>query len=135
VLPLGALLGLVILLMPSVTQWPVAVLVLAVAGGLAGMFVVPMNALLQHRGGALLSAGRSIAVQNFNENASVLLMLGTYALCTGLDLDLGWLLASFGTLVVALMGLITWRHRQLQRRSGSPGSPASLLPTACKDRP
>ena len=49
-------------------------------GALAGFFVVPMNALLQHRGHMLMAAGHSIAVQNFNENLSILVMLGVYAL-------------------------------------------------------
>jgi len=49
-------------------------------GGLAGFFVVPMNALLQHRGHILMGAGHSIAVQNFNENLSILTMIGTYAM-------------------------------------------------------
>jgi hypothetical protein len=59
-------------------NWAYPLLILV--GGLAGFFVVPMNALLQHRGRLLMSAGRSIAVQNFNENLSVLLMLGLYSL-------------------------------------------------------
>ena len=139
VLPLGVALGLVVLLMQWVHQWPAAALVLATAGLLAGLFVVPMNALLQHRGSTLLSAGRSVAVQNFNENASVLLMLGGYALCTGLDLGLGALIRGFGVLVAGLMALIALRHRHLQRQP-----PASLMPapptratisTPCKDRP
>ena len=46
---------------------------------MGGLLVVPLNALLQHRGCQLLSAGRSIAVQGFNENVSVLAMLAAYA--------------------------------------------------------
>jgi LPLT family lysophospholipid transporter-like MFS transporter len=56
-------------------------------GALSGYFVVPMNALLQHRGHVLMSAGHSIAVQNFNENLSVLTMLVLYALMVKLDLN------------------------------------------------
>ena len=67
VLPVGVVMGLVVLLMPAVyTTWAVYCLLLLI-GGLSGFFVVPMNALLQHRGHVLLSAGHSIAVQNFNE--------------------------------------------------------------------
>ena len=118
VLPLGVGLGLLILGMPLVTQWPAAALVLAVAGLLAGLFVVPMNALLQHRGCTLLSAGRSIAVQNFNENASVLGMLGAYALCAALDLDT--LLHGFGLLVAGLSAATVLRHRHLSSRKDCP---------------
>ena len=48
-------------------------------GACAGFFVVPMNALLQHRGHVLMGAGHSIAVQNFNENIGILVMVGLYA--------------------------------------------------------
>jgi MFS family permease len=80
VLPVGVAMGLLVPMMTLVTSqemaWPMLVLI----GGLAGYFVVPMNALLQHRGHVLMSAGHSIAVQNFNENLNVLLMLGLYSL-------------------------------------------------------
>ncbi len=62
-----------------------AYLFLAVVGGMSGYFVVPMNALLQHRGHVPLSAGHSIAVQNFNGNVSVLLTLTLYALLIKLN--------------------------------------------------
>jgi LPLT family lysophospholipid transporter-like MFS transporter len=51
---------------------------MVIVGGLSGFFVVPMNALLQHRGHILMGAGHSIAVQNFNENLSILVMTGYY---------------------------------------------------------
>ncbi|MFX7329502.1 hypothetical protein ABTI69_22175, partial [Acinetobacter baumannii] len=56
-----------------------AVPLLVLIGACAGFFVVPMNALLQHRGHMLMGAGNSIAVQNFNENLSILIMTGLYA--------------------------------------------------------
>ena len=62
----------------------IACAILVLIGALAGYFVVPMNALLQHRGHVLLSAGHSIAVQNFNGNLSILVMLG---LVCAADLD------------------------------------------------
>ncbi|OYV34490.1 MAG: lysophospholipid transporter LplT, partial [Thiomonas sp. 20-64-5] len=84
-------------------------------GALAGYFVVPMNALLQHRGYVLLSAGHSIAVQNFNENVSVLLMLLFYALLIRLNLPIPWVIALFGTFVTASMFLVILWHRRNQR--------------------
>src|SRR5699024_1941573 len=80
VLPMGVLMGLMVLFMLVVkSTWAVYTL-LIVIGALSGYFVVPMNALLQHRGHVLLSAGHSIAVQNFNEQSNILLMLGLYSL-------------------------------------------------------
>jgi hypothetical protein len=79
VLPLGVLMGLCVPLLLLVDTVPLAVPLLIAVGLLAGFFVVPMNALLQHRGFRLLRSGESIAVQNFNENLSVLVMLGAYS--------------------------------------------------------
>jgi di/tricarboxylate transporter len=91
---------------------PYALLILV--GWLAGYFVVPMNALLQHRGHVLLSAGHSIAVQNFNENLSVLSMLMLYALLIWLDVPVTYVITGFGLSVSIIMILIMRRHRQNQ---------------------
>lgn len=92
-----------------------AALTMVVIGALAGYFVVPMNALLQHRGHVLLSAGHSIAVQNFNENLSVLAMLAVYATLLWLNLRIETIIVLFGLFVAAAMGLITLRHRHNMR--------------------
>jgi hypothetical protein len=88
-----------------------------IVGTLAGFFVVPMNAVLQHRGAELLSAGHSIAVQNFNQNLAVLLMLGLYALLLKWDIPIQWIIAFFGVSVVSLMWLAMVRHSLNQREN------------------
>ena len=111
-LPLGIVLGLLIpglLFVESVTQ---AAVLLVVVGAIAGFFVVPMNALLQHRGYTLLTAGRSIAVQGFNENAGMLVMLAVYAGAIGLQLSLQALIVGFGVLVVSGMVLVIAARRR-----------------------
>jgi hypothetical protein len=74
-------------------------------GSLAGFFIVPMNALLQHRGATLLTAGHSIAVQNFNQNIAVLLMLGAYALLLTAKMPVQWIIVLFGVFVSGMIGL------------------------------
>ncbi|MGV2287457.1 lysophospholipid transporter LplT [Trinickia sp. YCB016] len=74
-------------------------------GGLAGFFIVPMNALLQHRGATLLSAGHSIAVQNFNQNLAVLLMLGAYALLLTAKVPPQWIIVIFGSFICLMIWL------------------------------
>jgi hypothetical protein len=93
-----------------VPSWPVALPLLAGVGALGGALVVPLNALLQHRGHALLTAGRSIAVQNFNENGSVLLMLGVYAGLLALGVDIRAIMAGLGALVATAVGWLAWRR-------------------------
>jgi hypothetical protein len=97
----------------------IACIILVVIGGLAGYFVVPMNALLQHRGHVLLSAGHSIAVQNFNENLSILVMLGLYSVLVWFDLSIRAVMLLFGLFVAASMVLVMLRHRYNQRQFDS----------------
>ncbi len=109
-LPMGLALGLMMpLLALCQTVW-LAVPVLALAGALGGWMVVPLNALLQHRGATVLTAGRSIAVQGFNENAGVLLGLAIYAALVHLDVSVRSLLWGFGLGISALLALLMrWR--------------------------
>jgi MFS family permease len=114
VIPLGIAMGLIVITMDAVRTVWLAVPLIVVIGGLAGYFVVPMNALLQHRGHHLVGAGRSIAVQNFNENTSILIMIATYALLTRLGLSIYWVIALFGLFVsgTMLMVLLWYRHNR-----------------------
>ncbi len=111
VLKLGVAMGLLVPLMTLVDSLYASIPLLVIIGGLAGFFVVPMNALLQHRGHVLLSAGHSIAVQNFNENLNVLVMLGLYALLIRFDLHVNWIIVLFGTFVAGTMALVIRRYR------------------------
>jgi MFS family permease len=94
----------------------VAAVLMMLIGALAGYFIVPMNALLQHRGYVLLSAGNSIAVQNFNENIGILVMAGAYTLLilTGITVTLTMIV--FGLFVAGTMGLVIWWHASNQRK-------------------
>jgi LPLT family lysophospholipid transporter-like MFS transporter len=133
VLPYGVVMGLVVCVMAiyHIDMVPPVVLLevgkmqlklnlippyvlLILVGWLAGYFVVPMNALLQHRGHVKLSAGHSIAVQNFNENLSVLSMLLLYALLIWLDVPIAYVITGFGLSVSIIMILIIRRHRKNQ---------------------
>jgi MFS family permease len=111
VLPAGIILGFVpIALIWVETLFP-ALLLLLLAGALAGYFVVPMNALLQHRGHLLMGAGHSIAQQNFNENISILLLTGAYALMVRSDWHIHTIIWIFGLFISSVMTAIWLRHR------------------------
>jgi hypothetical protein len=81
---------------------------------MGGFFVVPMNALLQHRGHLLMGSGHSIAVQNFNENLSILVMQGCYALMIGSALPYTAIIVMFGVFVTGSMAVLFRRHRHDQ---------------------
>jgi hypothetical protein len=133
VLPYGVAMGLVVCILavynsdmlPDITIMTIgslkvslnllpAYFLLVLVGWLAGYFVVPMNALLQHRGHVLMSAGHSIAVQNFNENISVLTMLLVYSLLIWLDAPIQFVIIGFGLAVSAIMWLVIKRHARNQ---------------------
>jgi LPLT family lysophospholipid transporter-like MFS transporter len=134
VLPFGIVMGILVMMLSFYTRdmfpadwivhlghWHIpaylffAYILLMMVGALSGFFVVPMNALLQHRGHVLLSAGHSIAVQNFNENLSVLLMLCLYAVLVWLNVPVQVVIVLFGTFVCLTMWLVMRRHAANQR--------------------
>jgi hypothetical protein len=110
VIPLGIGMGLLVLLLNFIDSVWLAVPFLILLGGLGGFLVVPMNALLQHRGHNLMGAGRSIAVQNFNEQACILGLGGLYSLSTGLGLSAFGAIGILGLLVAGLMWVIQRWH-------------------------
>lgn len=119
VIPLGIAMGLIVIVMNGVHELWIAVPLLVIVGALAGFFVVPMNALLQHRGHILMGAGHSIAVQNFNENLSILMMTGLYALLIKLDFSIYTVITLFGLFVSGTMYLVKRRHEANQREFDS----------------
>ena len=110
VIPMGIGMGVLVLVMMLVKSPLVAILLLIGIGIMAGFFVVPMNALLQHRGHLLMGAGRSIAVQNFNENISIFLMLALYALMVKLDWSIYVIIFVFGALLISIMSWLYRKH-------------------------
>jgi MFS family permease len=111
VLPAGIVLGFVPIALIWVDSLVPAILLLLLAGVLAGYFVVPMNALLQHRGHLLMGAGHSIAQQNFNENISILLLTGAYALMVRAEWHIHTIIWTFGLFISSVMTAIWLRHR------------------------
>lgn len=119
VIPMGIFMGFVVTVMVFVHDVIIAYPLLALIGFLSGFFVVPMNALLQHRGHVLMSAGHSIAVQNFNENLSILTMLALYAIMITLNLDLDIIIVLFGLSIAGITWLILKRHQANQKQHDS----------------
>ena len=115
VMPLGIAMGVLVILMNFIDNVWVAAPFLIMLGALGGFLVVPMNALLQHRGHNLMGAGRSIAVQNFNEQACILGLGFLYTASTGMGLSAFAAITAFGVIVAGAMGLIARWHRHNER--------------------
>ena len=111
VMPLGIVMGVLVILMNAITNVWVAAPFLIMLGAIAGFMVVPMNALLQHRGHNLMGSGRSIAVQNFNEQACILGLGALYSLSAGLGMSAFGAIAGFGIVVASVMWVIQRWHR------------------------
>ena len=115
VIPLAIAMGVLVVLLIFVRNVWIAAPFLILLGGIGGYLVVPMNALLQHRGHNLMGAGRSIAVQNFNEQACILALGFLYTTATGAGLSAFVAIACFGILVSSIMWLIgRWHKRNLR---------------------
>ncbi|MDO9451090.1 MAG: lysophospholipid transporter LplT [Rugosibacter sp.] len=115
VIPVGIAMGVVVMSMIFVDNTVIASLLLFFIGMLSGFFVVPMNALLQHRGHILMGAGHSIAVQNFNENLSILVMTSLYSILLGIQLSINWIIAILAAFVISIMWLVMRHHQANQR--------------------
>ncbi|MEI8163058.1 MAG: lysophospholipid transporter LplT [Betaproteobacteria bacterium] len=116
VIPLGIAMGVGVIVMIAVRDMWLAVPLLILIGIFSGLFVVPMNALLQHRGHILMGAGHSIAVQNFNENLSILIMTSTYSALLKAQLSIYWIIVMFGLFVAGAMWLVKCLHDANQRQ-------------------
>ncbi len=117
VLVLGIALGLAMPLMTQVHELTLALPTLVLVGAVGGGMVVPMNALLQHRGCRLMSAGRSIAVQGFSENASVLAMLAGYAALGAAGVPLDAVMTGLGLLMAGVIAWLAWRGPRRARQA------------------
>ena len=111
-LPLGIGMGLLMIVLIFIRDAWLAAPFLLVLGALGGFLVVPMNALLQHRGHNLMGAGRSIAVQNFNEQACILGLGAAYTGMTTLGLSAFGAITIFGLAVAGTMALIRRWHQR-----------------------
>ncbi len=112
VLPAGIVMGLMVIAMVLVREWHIAATLLFLIGVLSGFFVVPLNALLQHRGHLLIGAGHSIAVQNFNENLGILILSGAYTLMVKANLHIDHIVVIFGLFVIISMSMINRLYRR-----------------------
>lgn len=104
----GLLLGPLVMLLALTQSLPVAVILLMALGAAGGMFVVPMNAMLQNAGHHSIGAGRALAVQNLWENMAMLLFVGLYLLLSQLGVSITANLFIFGAVLLVLTGLISW---------------------------
>ena len=111
VMPAGILMGFVVIIMVFIKEWHLAAGLLFGIGVLSGFFVVPLNALLQHRGHLLIGAGHSIAVQNFNENLGILLVSGAYTLMVKANIHINHIVVIFGLFVILSMTAINQLYR------------------------
>lgn len=119
VIPMGIAMGLLVICMNFISNLWVAIPFLIVLGALGGYLVVPMNALLQHRGHSLMGAGRSIAVQNFNEQACILGLGALYSFATLMDVSAYGAITGFGLIVAITMWLIRrWYLHNCRKHGG-----------------
>ncbi|CAM8388900.1 MULTISPECIES: lysophospholipid transporter LplT [Candidatus Methylopumilus] len=109
VLPAGILMGGFVMTMVVIHDWHIAALIFLLIGALSGFFIVPLNALLQHRGHLLIGAGHSIAVQNFNENIGILLLSGTYTWMVREEFSINTIIILLGLFVSVAM-LAIYKH-------------------------
>ena len=103
ILPAGIIMGALVCSMVFIQSWQMAAVILMFVGILSGLLIVPLNALLQHRGHILVGAGHSIAVQNFSENLGILILSGAYTMMVKFNLPVNGIVFIFGFFVLLAM--------------------------------
>lgn len=115
VLPVGIVVGILVISMIFITNWIVACILLLFIGALSGYLVVPLNALLQHRGHHLIGAGHSIAVQNFNENLGIAALISLYTLMLKAEIHIDLIIIAFGLFVsLSMAGIYKLYQAQIK---------------------
>jgi hypothetical protein len=109
ILPVGIVAGFFVAAMLFVQEWHIACVLLFIIGALSGYLIVPLNALLQHRGHILIGSGHSIAVQNFNENLGIAALITAYSLMVKSEISINVIIVIFGLFVSLTMTGI-YRH-------------------------
>ncbi|GAC1425403.1 MAG: lysophospholipid transporter LplT [Burkholderiaceae bacterium] len=115
VLPLGLAMAGTVSLLLFIKTLILGVALLFITGLLSGLFLVPMNALLQHRGHTLMHPGQSIAVQNFSENLASLLLLTSYGILVIVHAGVLPTIAGFGAFVGIAMLFIMKKQKNNDR--------------------
>lgn len=116
----GLLLGPAVVIMSLQHSLPAAVLCLAAVGVGGGLFVVPLNALLQERGHESVGAGRALAAQNLVENLMMLLLVASYGSLQRSGMEPGMAVGAFGTGLALFMAVLAW-YRVRCSSNGAPG--------------
>lgn len=108
-IPAGIVIGVMVVFLSLQTHIIPSYFILMVLGVFGGLFVVPLNALLQEKGKETVGAGNAIAVQNLGENSAMLLMLGLYSLAMKVGFSVVSVGVGFGVVfAVAIAGLWMW---------------------------
>ena len=108
----GLLLGPLILALGFVHDITLATGLMIAVGTCGGLFVVPLNALLQERGHESIGAGNALAVQNFAENIAMLLFVGGYSLAAAAGITVTHAFIGFGfSLLLYISVLAVFRSK------------------------
>jgi LPLT family lysophospholipid transporter-like MFS transporter len=85
---------------------------MVVIGACSGFFVVPLDALLQRQGGDGVEVGSAIAIQNFCENLSMLVLVSAYTAATFIHVPVNDSAVGLGLFIALTMGALTLARRR-----------------------
>ncbi len=105
----GLLIGPIIMLLSIQHATYSVALLLLLLGAAGGLFVVPLNALLQQRGHITVGAGHALAIQNLFENITMLVLVTGYSNLTGYSVT-NVMFALGMLMLLSVMGLM-WKIR------------------------
>ncbi|MFH5186003.1 lysophospholipid transporter LplT [Paenibacillus sp. TAB 01] len=95
-----------IFIFPWVHQTAIAIALLLAVGCMGGIFIVPMNTVLQEEGLTLVGSGKTIAVQNFVENSLMLIGSGLYYFVVDQGLSISMAIVVQGLIMLLILGFL-----------------------------
>ncbi|WP_429842459.1 lysophospholipid transporter LplT [Brevibacillus sp. FIR094] len=103
---------LIIVLFPWTDNIFVAISLLLLVGFMGGVFIIPMNTVLQDEGKRMVGSGKTIAIQNFIENLLMAVGSGIYYLITYIGISISGAIVGQGLLLLGfLLYLVKYRRR------------------------
>ncbi|MFG0212255.1 lysophospholipid transporter LplT [Brevibacillus porteri] len=103
---------LIIVLFPWTDNIFVAICLLLLVGFMGGVFIIPMNTVLQDEGKRMVGSGKTIAIQNFIENLLMAVGSGIYYLITYIGISISGAIVGQGLLLLGfLLYLVKYRRR------------------------
>ena len=109
----GALMALGLILLPWSPFLTLALVVQTVTGSFGGIYVIPLNTMLQRVGERTVGTGKVVAIQNFAENSFMFLGVTLFLGASWSGVPVAWAMTANGLFFLAMVAGLGFLHRRV----------------------